>query len=104
MKPRITVITVGVDDLKQSLAFYRDGLGLEPCNVEIASVRWRHDIQHNSFRTAGIVGAASLASRAGGGRAAGSSDLAVGGRRVLQLDPGDTAMSSDLHQPLEEAV
>jgi catechol 2,3-dioxygenase-like lactoylglutathione lyase family enzyme len=28
MKPRITVITVGVDDLKQSLAFYRDGLGL----------------------------------------------------------------------------
>ena len=28
MKPRITVITLGVDDLKRSLAFYRDGLGL----------------------------------------------------------------------------
>ena len=28
MKPRITVITVGVDDLKRSLKFYRDGLGL----------------------------------------------------------------------------
>jgi len=28
MKPRITVITVGVDDLEKSLAFYRDGLGL----------------------------------------------------------------------------
>ncbi|HEY3048755.1 MAG TPA: VOC family protein [Polaromonas sp.] len=28
MKPRITLITLGVDDLKQSLAFYRDGLGL----------------------------------------------------------------------------
>ena len=28
MKPRITVITVGVDDLERSLAFYRDGLGL----------------------------------------------------------------------------
>lgn len=29
MKPRITVITVGVDDLERSLQFYRDGLGLK---------------------------------------------------------------------------
>lgn len=28
MKPRIKVLTLGVDDLEQSLAFYRDGLGL----------------------------------------------------------------------------
>ena len=28
MKPRITVITIGVDDLERSLKFYRDGLGL----------------------------------------------------------------------------
>lgn len=28
MKPRITVLTVGVDDLERSLRFYRDGLGL----------------------------------------------------------------------------
>jgi uncharacterized protein len=28
MKPRITVLTVGVDDLERSLLFYRDGLGL----------------------------------------------------------------------------
>jgi catechol 2,3-dioxygenase-like lactoylglutathione lyase family enzyme len=28
MKPRITVITLGVDDLKRAVAFYRDGLGL----------------------------------------------------------------------------
>jgi catechol 2,3-dioxygenase-like lactoylglutathione lyase family enzyme len=27
MKPRITVITIGVDDLERSLRFYRDGLG-----------------------------------------------------------------------------
>lgn len=27
MKPRITVITLGVDDLHASLRFYRDGLG-----------------------------------------------------------------------------
>ena len=29
MKPRITVITLGVDDLDRSLRFYRDGLGLK---------------------------------------------------------------------------
>lgn len=28
MKPRIKVITLGVNDLEQSLVFYRDGLGL----------------------------------------------------------------------------
>ena len=28
MRPRITLITLGVDDLERSLAFYRDGLGL----------------------------------------------------------------------------
>lgn len=27
MQPRITVLTLGVDDLARSLAFYRDGLG-----------------------------------------------------------------------------
>lgn len=29
MKPRIGVLTVGVDDLERSLRFYRDGLGLD---------------------------------------------------------------------------
>jgi uncharacterized protein len=29
VKPRIKVLTLGVDDLERSLAFYRDGLGLE---------------------------------------------------------------------------
>jgi catechol 2,3-dioxygenase-like lactoylglutathione lyase family enzyme len=28
MKPRISVLTLGVTDLQWSLAFYRDGLGL----------------------------------------------------------------------------
>lgn len=28
MQPRITVITLGVDDLERAVAFYRDGLGL----------------------------------------------------------------------------
>jgi catechol 2,3-dioxygenase-like lactoylglutathione lyase family enzyme len=29
MKPRITLITIGVNDLDKSLRFYRDGLGLK---------------------------------------------------------------------------
>lgn len=29
MKPRITLITLGVDDLEKSVSFYRDGLGLQ---------------------------------------------------------------------------
>jgi catechol 2,3-dioxygenase-like lactoylglutathione lyase family enzyme len=28
MKPRITILTIGVDDLEASVRFYRDGLGL----------------------------------------------------------------------------
>jgi len=33
MKPRITVITLGVDDLEASLRFYRDGLGFPTAGV-----------------------------------------------------------------------
>ena len=29
MKPRISVLTIGVDNLERALAFYRDGLGLQ---------------------------------------------------------------------------
>ena len=28
MKPRITLLTLGVDDIERAVAFYRDGLGL----------------------------------------------------------------------------
>ena len=28
MDPRITLITLGVEDLERAIAFYRDGLGL----------------------------------------------------------------------------
>ena len=33
MKPRISVLTIGVDDLERSLAFYRDGLGLPTTGI-----------------------------------------------------------------------
>ncbi|HXV09332.1 MAG TPA: VOC family protein, partial [Burkholderiales bacterium] len=29
MEPRITLITLGVDDLERAVAFYRDGMGLK---------------------------------------------------------------------------
>jgi catechol 2,3-dioxygenase-like lactoylglutathione lyase family enzyme len=33
MKPRITVLTVGVGDLERSVAFYRDGLGFPTAGI-----------------------------------------------------------------------
>lgn len=33
MKPRISLITLGVDDLERSLHFYRDGLGLVTAGI-----------------------------------------------------------------------
>ena len=33
MKPRITVITLGVDDLHRAVAFYRDGMGLPTAGI-----------------------------------------------------------------------
>lgn len=33
MQPRITLITLGVDDLERSLRFYRDGLGLNSAGI-----------------------------------------------------------------------
>ena len=40
MKPRITVITLGVDDLDRALTFYRDGLGLP--TPGIIGQEWEH--------------------------------------------------------------
>lgn len=36
MKPRLNVVTIAVNDLEKSLAFYRDGLGL-PTNGIVAT-------------------------------------------------------------------
>jgi uncharacterized protein len=40
MKPRITVLTIGVADLERSLRFYRDGLGL--ATEGIVGTEWEH--------------------------------------------------------------
>jgi uncharacterized protein len=36
MKPRVTVLTIGVDDLHRALQFYRDGLGLSSDGIVAA--------------------------------------------------------------------
>lgn len=33
MKPRISLVTLGVDDLERAVAFYRDGLGLPTAGI-----------------------------------------------------------------------
>jgi catechol 2,3-dioxygenase-like lactoylglutathione lyase family enzyme len=33
MQPRLTVLTLGVDDLERAVAFYRDGLGLPTAGI-----------------------------------------------------------------------
>jgi catechol-2,3-dioxygenase len=33
MQPRVNVITLGVGNLERSLAFYRDGLGLQSAGI-----------------------------------------------------------------------
>jgi uncharacterized protein len=49
MKPQISVITLGVDDLEKSLAFYRDGLGLQ--TTGIIATEFTGDATHPSGAT-----------------------------------------------------
>ena len=41
MRPRVDIITIAVDDLERSLAFYRDGLGLK--TVGVVGTEWEGD-------------------------------------------------------------
>ena len=40
MRPRITLITIGVDNLERSLRFYRDGLGLKAEGIILKLALW----------------------------------------------------------------
>src|SRR5512140_3637336 len=55
MKPRITVITLGVDDLQKSLRFYRDGLGLPSKGIE------RTEFEHGAVAFFDLQGGVRLA-------------------------------------------
>ena len=50
MKPRVHVITLAVEDLERSLAFYRDGLGFDSAGVVGA------DLQDERTGAAGAIG------------------------------------------------
>lgn len=43
MKPRITVITLGVNDIEKPVAFYRDGLGLKTEGIGAKQSRTSHE-------------------------------------------------------------
>ena len=81
MKPRINVLTLGVDDLQKSLAFYREGLGLPTKGItgtqfEDGAVVFFH-LQHGLILA--LYPRASLAQDAKVGRhAASASDFSVG--------------------------
>lgn len=55
MKPHITIITLGVDDLERALTFYRDGLGL-PTNGIIGT-----EFEHGSVAFFMLQGGLRLA-------------------------------------------
>jgi catechol 2,3-dioxygenase-like lactoylglutathione lyase family enzyme len=55
MKPRITILTIGVDDLERSLKFYRDGLGLETQGIV------GQEFEHGAVAFFDLEGGAKLA-------------------------------------------
>lgn len=55
MKPRITLITLGVDDLEAAVRFYRDGLGLQTEGIV------GRDIEHGAVAFFDLRGGLKLA-------------------------------------------
>ena len=47
MEPRVSLVTLGVSDLKRAVAFYRDGLGWPKSNIGGDEVAF--------FKTGGVV-------------------------------------------------
>ena len=51
MKPRITLVTLGVDNLERAVAFYRDGLGL--ATREIGGTEFENGQSRSSISSPG---------------------------------------------------
>jgi catechol 2,3-dioxygenase-like lactoylglutathione lyase family enzyme len=81
MKPRISVITLGVDDLPRAVAFYRDGLGLTTPGIV------GQEFEHGAVAFFALEGGLSLAlwARADLAHDAG---LPAGARSPAQLSLG----------------
>jgi uncharacterized protein len=83
MKPRISVLTLGVDDLDRALRFYRDGLGLAvsaPAPTEVT-------IGHNVSSKPEVDDAMKQAKAAGATIVKPAQDTAWGGYAGYFLDP-----------------
>ena len=97
MKPRITLITLGVDDLDRAVRFYRDGLGLE--TQGIVGTEFEHGAVAFFGLQAGLRLAvwprASLAHDAG---------LPPGGRSSTEFSLGHNVSSkSEVDEVMEQA-
>ena len=44
MKPRISIITIGVDDLERAVRFYREGLGFPTRGI--VGMEYEHELLH----------------------------------------------------------
>ena len=95
MKPRITVVTLGVDDLDRALEFYRDGLGL--CTQGIVGKEFEHGAVAFFDLQAGLKLAiwprASIAHDAGLPRAPSSPTEITIGHNVADKTAVDTVMA-----------
>jgi len=95
MKPTLTVITLGVDDLERSLAFYRDGLGLT--TEGIIGAEFEHGavvfIQLNGGVTLALWPRTSLAAEANVPLAPPSSSELTLGHNVASRERVDEVMA-----------
>jgi catechol 2,3-dioxygenase-like lactoylglutathione lyase family enzyme len=67
MEPRISLLTLGVEDLERSLAFYRDGLGLLTEGIEQDVVFFRlQGIWLSLYSIASLTDDVGLGPRTGG--------------------------------------
>lgn len=87
MEPRISLVTLGVDDLQRSLAFYRDGLGwpTSPASVE-GEVAF--------LRTGGVVLALYSRTRL-------AADAGLPDRRGAWKEFGGIALAHNVREPGE---
>ena len=91
MKPRITLITLAVDDLERSLKFYRDGLGLPTAGI--VGQEFEHGAVAFFDLQAGLKLAlwprASLAHDTIVGNAIGERNIGLGAVPLDDVDDGD---------------
>ena len=98
MRPRLTVITLGVDDLERATRFYRDGLGLKTDGIV------GREFEHGAVAFFELGPTLKLAVWARGDLAH-DSGLAVGPRSATELSLGHNVGSeAEVDQVMAEAT